>query len=110
MTRNYMTNWRALRKLARTECECGNFPRVDYNRGCARCEAMDRERYKGERTIDVVRRNLARFDLVSTTELANACAVTEAQIRNALGALIESGEVEIVGRSTATEYRIRRAA
>jgi len=108
--KHYMHQWRANRRLQRSVCECGNAPRVDYDKGCARCEAMDRERYKGERTIDIVRRIMARFDLVSTAELAIACAVTEAQVRNALSSLIENGEVEVVGASTATEYRLRRRA
>lgn len=110
--RHYLQTWRANRRLQRSVCECGNAPRVDYDKGCARCEAMDRARYKGERVVDVVRRHMARFDLVSVGELAEVCVATEAQMRHALRALIAGGEVEVVGASTATEYRMkqRRAA
>lgn len=101
---------RAARKLARSECECGNVPRIAYGKGCAECEAMDRARYQGERVVDVVRRKLARFDQVSLPELALVCGVTEAQVRNAMGTLVGNGEVEVVGRSIATEYRLKRRA
>jgi hypothetical protein len=73
---------------------------------------MDRDRYVNEPIVDIVRRKLARFDLVSMAELASACDATEMQMRGAMSRLIKGGEVEVVGASTATEYRLkqRRAA
>lgn len=110
MTRNYMHQWRIGRLLAADPCECGSGPRVAVDKGCARCEEMDRKRYASVRLVDVVRRKLARFDLVSLAELADVCSATTAQMSCTLRHLIASGEVETVGASTATEYRIRRAA
>lgn len=109
MTRN-LHQWRIQRLLAIDPCECGNVPRVGIGKGCARCEGMDRQRYQAERMVDVVRRNIARFDLVSSVELAAVCNATARQMTSALRHLMERGEIEAVGESTATEYRKRRAA
>lgn len=112
MTRNYMHQWRLNRILANDPCECGGGPRIAYEKGCVRCEAMDQERYRPEQTVNIVRRKLARFDLVSLSELADTCGMTETQVRFAMRRLIDRGEVETVGASVATEYRLtkRRAA
>ena len=112
MTRNYMRSWRLNRILAADPCECGSGPRVAYEKGCARCEGMDRERYRAVRTVDVVRRKLGRFDLVSVGELAGACGATTAQVGATLRHLVETGEVETVGENSGMEYRLkqRRAA
>lgn len=112
MTRNYLHQWRLNRLLAADPCECGAGPRVGYDRGCKRCEAMDVQRYKAVRTVDVVRRVLARFDLVSVGELAEACSATTAQVGATLRHLVETGEVETVGENSGMVYRLkqRRAA
>jgi hypothetical protein len=106
MTRNYMANWRALRKLARTECECGNAPRLAYDKGCARCELLDQRRYQQRSTTDVVRETLARFDTASVVELSVASGLGHHQIWAALRRLLKTGEAEKV---SVFDYRFRRA-
>ena len=112
MTRNYMRTWRLNRILASDHCECGSGPRVGYDKGCARCEGMDLRRYKAERLVDIVRRKLPRYDLVSPAEMAADCGAPTEQVAATLRHLVRLGEAETVGLSNATEYRLkqRRAA
>ncbi len=112
MTRHYMAQWRANRKLLKDPCECGQGPRIAYEKGCAQCEAMDQERYRTERTTNIVRRKLARFDMASMAEIAQACDMPVTQVEYSMRRLVENGEVDVIGAGNATEYRIkqRRAA
>lgn len=105
MTRNYMTTWRARRALLVELCECEQGPRIAYDKGCARCEQIDLDRYRDERTSSALRRQLAHHDLVSMADLAEACGVTEEQAASAMRSLIANGDVEKVGASNQTEYR-----
>lgn len=107
MTRNYMHQWRENRRLANHPCECGNVPRIAYDKGCARCEKMDQDRYRQKSPVDAVCEALGRFDSVSTLELSEACGLRLHQTWRALKALVREGKAENV---SPTEYRRRRRA
>jgi predicted transcriptional regulator of viral defense system len=105
-----MHQWRANRKLAKLECECGNIPRVAHDKGCARCEALDQQRYARKSTTETVLDALGRFDLISVRDLADALGINHHQAYMALRRLTQTGKAERVGSANSTEYRLGRAA